>query len=229
MMKTQNEAARQQGGIGAPSPRSVCRTGEPAWHRGVLWVRTAVRPAISMVLIAFVAAVVPHESECDSHDTATRGEPGTHSVPYDPRWTTVERRVWSHLSAGQKVDLSGPCPDWWSIDSQPSDERDPATYTISGAFVTQLMAEPRYRTAAENLPIMISGARISGDVLVRGGRSERSLTLTCSVIDGDLRILERDMGGQVNLYTAYELPGTLSSPTFVCLRALVSCGVMLAL
>ncbi len=154
-----------------------------------------------LMLIALGTAGVSLEARCDSHESVGLLGFGTTPVTRsDPHWTPVEQKAWTRLSVGQKVDLLGPCPDWWATDAEYEKESESAAYTLSGSFITQLMTEPRYQSVTENFPIVISGALVSGDVLIHGGSSGRSLTLMCSVIEGDLRFAERDLAGQVNLY-----------------------------
>ena len=96
--------------------------------------------------------------------------------------------------------MPGPCPNWWTSDSPSKHPPDASAYTLSGAFVTQLMTEPSYRARTATLPVVINGAHIAGNVLVRGGKNEHPVTITCSVIDGDLQFLERNLAGSVKIH-----------------------------
>ena len=95
--------------------------------------------------------------------------------------------------------MPGPCPDWRTDDSQSTRVPDPSNYTLRGAFITQLLSQSPYREVTAKRPITIYGARIVGDVIVRGGTSAARLIIACSTIDGRVVFVDRHMERGVDL------------------------------
>ena len=162
--------------------------------------RCAVRTLIVTALAGVMVAVVPERGSCESERSAEHSRAGVPSTEvFDASWTAVERAVWTRISAGHTARLPGPCPDWPTIDTQPRDEVDSSAYTLSGRFLRQIITEHPYRTLTSKLPITITGARISGDVVVVGGRSQASITIACSTLTGGMKFSAREMDRPLRL------------------------------
>ena len=152
-----------------------------------------------MVLVALAAT-----SEAAWCDSRQRGESaqivdGT-AVPYDSRWSPVERAAWTQITVGRDVRLSGPCPDWHAEGSQPDADVDSSAYTLRGGFLRQIMTEEPYRTLTSARPIAITGARIVGNVVVDGGRSKAAVTIECSTLEGHMLFVARELDRPLKLF-----------------------------
>ena len=161
--------------------------------------RNLVRPALLGALAVSVAFVAPLDAWCNSHQRGERARVAD-VTQGDPRWSAVEQRVWEDIGSGRQVKLSGSCPDWRAADAQPGSDVDSSTYTIRGGFLRQIMTEDPYRTLIGERPIAISGARIVGDVVVDGGRSKGSVTIACSILEGQMRFVARQMDRTLKLF-----------------------------
>ena len=162
--------------------------------------RHAVSTFALAALFAAVAVSLPQRASADSHPLAAPLQSTADVELANPRWTSLEQWAWAELSAGRQVNLPGPCPDWWFADGPSGQSPDSAAYMLSGAFLTQVMTEPAFRARTAEVPVVINGARIAGDVLVHGGKNEHPVTITCSVIEGNLHFHDREVDGAVNLF-----------------------------
>ena len=153
------------------------------------------------MLAAIAAAAAPLEAWCQSQQSGQQLRSGNPvpAAPYDPRWSPLERSAWRQISAGHPVRLPGPCPEWRTTDQQRDVGPDLSASTLSAAFLAQLMTESPYREITVEHPITISGARIAGDLYVRGGRSAERVIIHCSVITGSVTFIDRRMEGGLDL------------------------------
>ena len=61
------------------------------------------------------------------------------------------------------------------------------------------MVEHPFRPVTHERPIATTGARITGDVVVDGGRSNAPLTIACTTIDGAMRFSAGEMNRPLRL------------------------------
>ena len=151
-----------------------------------------MRRAFWHVLAVSTVLLAPLEAWSDSHGVEARARIAD-GAQGDPRWSEVEKRVWEDIVSGRQVKLSGPCPDWQAGDGQTTGDTDPSDYTLGGLFLRQILGGEPFQAYTADRPIGISGARIVGDVVVEGGRSQASLTLACSTFEGGIRFVAREM------------------------------------
>ena len=155
--------------------------------------RNTKRTRTLTLLVAIVVSSTSVGARSESHERRELERPGSVVERYDAAWTAVERRAWTQISAGGEVKLSGPCPDWQTVDEQPNGEVDSSAYTLRGGFLRQIMTVDPYRALTAERAISITGARIVGDVIVDGGQSEASVTIACSTLEGQMRFVAREM------------------------------------
>ena len=145
-------------------------------------------------------SLTPYGASGHSHEPVNPAASGLVApVPFDPRWTPIERSAWARINAGREVRLPGPCPVWTGADPQAKHAVARSDYTIRGAFIAQLLTRPPYKAIAAERPITIYGAHIDGDVVVREGTSAARLIVVCSTIDGRVRFVDRHMERGVDL------------------------------
>ena len=160
-----------------------------------------MRIAVLAMLAAIAAAAAPLEAWCQSQQSGQQlrsGDP-VPAARYDPRWSPLERSAWRKIRTGHPVKLPGPCPEWRTTDRQRDVGPDLSAFTLNAAFLAQLMTKSPYREITAEHPITISGARIAGDLYVRGGRSAGRVIIHCSVISESVTFIDRRMVGGLDL------------------------------
>ena len=160
--------------------------------------RCSARRVLLGVLAVGTVLLAPLDAWSDSHQPGARTR-STDVTRGDPRWSAVEKQAWEDISSGREVKLSGPCPDWQVAEVEPAGDVDTQAYTFRGSFLRQILAEDPYRALTAEQPIAITGARIVGDVVVEGGRSQASVTIACSTFEGQIRFAAREMGRPLRL------------------------------
>ena len=157
-----------------------------------------MRQSLLGVLAVSATLLAPLDAWCDSHQRGERDR-AADFMQDDLGWSAVEERVWEDISSRRKVNLSGPCPDWKAAEVQPTGDIHTSAYTIRGLFLRQILTEDRFRPTTSERPITVTGARIVGDVVIEGGQSQESVTIACSTIEGQIRIVAREMDRPLRL------------------------------
>jgi hypothetical protein len=107
-------------------------------------------------------------------------------VPPDAAWTATEASVWSELCTGYVANLAPP-------NAAPLPMQGaapwPADRTLSAAFLEEILTDPHYALGETGAgPIIISGARFTGPVMIVDADLKNELILDSSRFDGGLDI-----------------------------------------
>ena len=150
-----------------------------------------MRIAVSAMFAAIVAITAPLQASCDSHQRGEKVRSGVAIAHQEgSHWTALERWAWTQIAAGRAVRLPGTCPDWQHTGKSSGGKVDPSAYTLSGRFVRQVLTEPMSSAIPVDRPLIIRGARITGDVELDGGVSRVPLIVDCSMIEGTVSFEE---------------------------------------
>ena len=149
-------------------------------------------------LAGIVAATMPLAGSCASSQRAVPSPASAASALHSGvRWTSVERRAWADISQGRPVSLPGKCPNSQGTDTQSGDDVDPSRYTVSGSFIAQILADDRFAASPDVRIIQITGARIVGDVVLKGGTSRLPFEFKCSTVEGTVKFQDWEFLGGV--------------------------------
>ena len=158
-----------------------------------------MRMVSSAALAGIVAATVPLAGSCESSQRNVLTPVSAASAPTSGvRWTSVERRAWADISRGRPISLPGKCPDLEETDTRSDDEVDASGYTLSGSFIAQVLADGRLAASPDVRSIQINGARIVGDVVLKGGTSRLPLEFKCSTVEGTVQFQDWEFLGGVD-------------------------------
>lgn len=141
------------------------------------WAR--VRPIACFGYIALVLAgcVLPRAA-------LAQAPPACPQRP-DPSWTRTEAWLFSQICAGQVGDLE-------NLDAAALSLTAPAPWppdrTISAAFITEMLSDPRYRLTVSSNPIVILNARVTDPVVIGNATLQNKLFIGSSRFDSSLEI-----------------------------------------